>query len=59
MSDTVNRFKNVYISSKNSNYLFNIIIDNLSQKNIHVTENLELYKQNFLQLQNMILYNPG
>jgi hypothetical protein len=54
MSDTVHRFKNVYISPKNSNYLFNIVINKLSQKDIHVTENLELYKQNFLELQAMI-----
>jgi hypothetical protein len=54
MSDIVNRFKNVFISPKNSNYLFNIIINKLSQRNIHVTENLELYKQNFLELQEMI-----
>ena len=58
MSDIVNRFKNVFISPNNSNYLFNIIINKLNQRNIHVTENLELYKQNFLELQSMI-YNDN
>jgi len=58
MSDIVNRFKNVFISPNNSNYLFNIIINKLNQRNIHVTENLELYKQNFLELQTMI-YNDN
>jgi len=58
MSDIINRFKNVFISPKNSDYLFNIIINKLSQRNIHITENLELYKQNFLQLQDMI-YNDN
>lgn len=54
MSDIVYRFKNVFIAPKNSDYLFNIIINKLSKKNIHITENLDLYKQNFLQLQSMI-----
>ncbi len=54
MSDIIHRFKNVFISPKNSNYLFNIIINKLNQKNIHVTENIELYKQNFLELQTFI-----
>mgnify|MGYP003345146354 FL=1 len=54
MSDIIHRFKNVFLSIKNSDYLFNIIINKLNQKKIYITENLDLYKQNFLELKNMI-----
>ncbi len=58
MNDILDRFKNVFISQKNSGYLFNIIINKVNQKHNNfkqiINDNMDLYKSNFIDVQNLI-----
>jgi hypothetical protein len=58
MSDITKSFKNVYISQKNSGYLFELIITKILQSNAHykkyVINHIDVYKSNIIDLQSFI-----
>ena len=58
MSDITKSFKNVFISQKNSGYLFELIITKILQNNTHykkyVINHIDIYKSNIIDLQSFI-----
>ena len=58
MSDITKSFKNVFISQKNSGYLFELIITKILQNNAHykkyVINHIDIYKSNIIDLQSFI-----
>jgi len=58
MSDITKSFRNVFISQKNSGYLFELIITKILQNNAHykkyVINYIDIYKSNIIDLQSFI-----
>ena len=58
MSDITKSFRNVFISQKNSGYLFELIITKILQNNPnykkYVINYIDLYKSNLIDLQSFI-----